>query len=187
MKVPDTINGFEAHKALDALLEEPDPYFAPPPRLVATDIMNDPILNALGIRDAEQLRVNQQQLNLAVSQAAVNQGISQETLEKLLSRVSEQHGEMFAQRLLDRLVVSGGPPPGPPPSGGVAVSRETRPEMRSTGAGPDEAPGAQPPPGAGRSPLAGPPDYRSGANRNLLCQRPSRPKEPSGPNSLSRC
>ena len=83
--------------------------------------MNDPILNALadnfqGIRDAEQLRVNQQQLNLAVSQAAVNH--SQETLEKLLSRVSEQHGERFAQRLLDRLVVSGGPPPGPPPSGG---------------------------------------------------------------------
>jgi hypothetical protein len=143
MKVPDTINGFEVHKPLDALLEEPDPYFAPPPRLVATDIMNDPILNALadnfqGIRDAEQLRVNQQQLNLAVSQAAVNQGISQETLEKLLSRVSEQHGERFAQRLLDRLVVSGGPPPGPPPSGGVAVSRETQstPETRSTGAGP---------------------------------------------------
>ena len=102
MKVPDTINGFEVHKPLDALLEEPDPYFAPPPRLVATDIMNDPILNALadnfqGIRDAEQLRMNQQQLNLAVSQAAVNQGISQETLEKLLSRVSEQHGERFAQ------------------------------------------------------------------------------------------
>ena len=84
--------------------------------------------------------MNQQQLNLAVSQAAVNQGISQETLEKLLSRVSEQHGEKFAQRLLDRLVVSGGPPPGPPPSGGVAVSRETQstPETRSTGAGPEE-------------------------------------------------
>ena len=47
MKVPDTINGFEVHNPLDALLEEPDPYFAPPPRLVATDIMNDPILNAL--------------------------------------------------------------------------------------------------------------------------------------------
>ena len=85
MKVPDTINGFEVHKPLDALQEEPDPYFASPPRLVATDIMSDPILNALadnfqGIRDAEQLRVNQQQLNLAVSPAAVNQGISQETL-----------------------------------------------------------------------------------------------------------
>ena len=97
MKVPDTINGFEVHKPLDALLEEPDPYFAPPPRLVATDIINDPILNALadnfqGIRDAEQLGVNQQQLNVAVSQAAVNQCVSQETLEKLLSRVSEQHG-----------------------------------------------------------------------------------------------
>ena len=70
MKVPDTINGFEVHKPLDALLEEPNPYFAPPPRLVATDIINDPILNALadnfqGIRDAEQLRVNQQQLNVA--------------------------------------------------------------------------------------------------------------------------
>ena len=166
MKVPDTINGFEVHKPLDALLEEPDPYFAPPPRLVATDIMNDPILNALadnfqGIRDAEQLRVNQQQLNLAVSQAAVNQGISQETLEKLLSRVSEQHGERFAQRLLDRLVVSGGPPPGPPPSGGVAVSRETQstPETRSTD--PDEEFGASgapppPPPRAGRTPLAEP-------------------------------
>ena len=94
MEVPDTINGLEVHKPLDALLEEPDPYFAPPPRLVATDIMNDPILNALadnfqGIRAAEQLRVNQQQLNLAVSQAAVNQGISQETLEKPLSRISE--------------------------------------------------------------------------------------------------
>ena len=125
MKAPDTINGFEVHKPLDALLEEPDPYFAPPPHLVATDTMNDPILNTLadnfqGIRDAEQLRVNQQQLNLAVSQAAANQGISQETLEKLLSRVSEQNGERCAQRLLDRLVVSGGPPPGPPPSGGVA-------------------------------------------------------------------
>ena len=89
--------------------------------------------NFQGIRDAEQLRVNQQQLNVAVSQAAVNQGISQETLEKLLSRVSEQHGENFAQRLLDRLVVSGGPPPGPPPGGGVAVRRETQstPETRS--------------------------------------------------------
>ena len=86
MKVPDAINSFEVHEPLDVLLEEPDPYFAPPPRLVATDIMNDPFLNALadnfqGIRDAEQLRMNQQQLNLAVSKAAVNQGISQETLE----------------------------------------------------------------------------------------------------------
>ena len=103
MKVPDTINGFEVHKPFDALLEEPDPYFAPPPRLVATDIMNDPPLNALvdnfqGIQDAEQVRVNHQQFSLAASQAAVNQGISQETLEKLLSRVSEQHGEKFAQR-----------------------------------------------------------------------------------------
>ena len=95
MKVPDTINGFEVHKPLDELLEEPDPHFAPSPRLVATDIMNDPILNVLvdnfqGIRDAEQLRVNQQQLNLAASQAAVNQGISPETLEKLLSRVNKR-------------------------------------------------------------------------------------------------
>ena len=48
MKVPDAINGFEVHKPLDALLEEPYPYFAPPPRLVATDIMNDPILNVAG-------------------------------------------------------------------------------------------------------------------------------------------
>jgi hypothetical protein len=78
---------------------------------------------------------------VAVSQAAVNQGISQETLEKLLSRVSEQHGENFAQRLLDRLVVSGGPPPGPPPSGGVARETQSTPETRSTGAGPDEARG----------------------------------------------
>ena len=108
MKVPDTINGFEVHKPLDALLEEPDPYFAPPPRLVATDIMNDPILNALadnfqGIRDAEHVRVNQQQFNLAVPQAAVRQGISQKTLEKLLSRVSEQQCEKFSQRLLDQI------------------------------------------------------------------------------------
>ena len=166
MKVPDTIHGFEVHKPLDALLEEQDPYFAPPPRLVATDIINDPILNALadnfqGIRDAEQLRVNQQQLNVAVSQAAVNQGISQETLEKLLSRVSEQHGENFAQRLLDRLVVSGGPPPGPPPSGGVAQETQSTPETRSTGAGPDEA---EVPAGSGR-----PPDPPSGpSGRRVL-------------------
>ena len=84
MKAPDTIIGYEVHKPLDALLEEPDPYFAPPTRLVATDIMNDPILNAVavifhGIPDAEQLRVNQQQLNLAVSWAAVHRGISRET------------------------------------------------------------------------------------------------------------
>ena len=47
LTAPDAINGFEVHKPLDALLEEPDPYFAPPPRLVATDIINGPILNAL--------------------------------------------------------------------------------------------------------------------------------------------
>ena len=198
MKVPDTINGFEVHKPLDALLEEPDPYFAPPPRLVATDIMNDPILNALtdnfqGIRDAEQLRVNQQQLNLAVSQVAVNQGISQETLEKLLSRVSEQHGERFAQRLHDRLVVSGGPPPDPPPSGSVAVSRDSQstPETRSTGAGPDEEVGdapPPPPPGAGRTPLVEPAElsFRRGGGREPMppilagSGQPPPPDPPSG-------
>jgi hypothetical protein len=117
MKIPDKIDGFEVHPPLDAILEEKQPPLQLPPQAVYTELLKDPILNALadnlqGIRDAEQLRANQATLTVAVQQAASNQGISQDQLEQILRRVSDHHGEDLAQRLLARL----GPGPPPPPA-----------------------------------------------------------------------
>jgi len=96
MKLPDKIDGFEVHPPLDTILEEKQPPLQLPPQSVYTELLKDPILNALadnlqGIRDAEQLRANQATLTVAVQQAASNQGISQDQLEQILRRVSEHH------------------------------------------------------------------------------------------------
>jgi hypothetical protein len=106
--IPDRIDGLEVHKPLDAILEEKQPGLQLPPYAVATELLRDPILNALadnlqGIRNAEQLRTNQATLTIAVQQAAASQGISQDQLEQILRRVSEHHGEGLAQQLLARL------------------------------------------------------------------------------------
>ena len=58
MKLPDKIDGFEVHPPLDAILEEKQPPLQLPPQAVYTELLKDPILNALadnlqGIRDAE--------------------------------------------------------------------------------------------------------------------------------------
>ena len=118
---------------LDAILEEKQPGLQLPPYTVATELLRDPILNALadnlqGIRNAEQLRTNQATLTIAVQQAAASQGISQDQLEQILRRVSEHHGEGLAQQLLARL----GPGPPPPPAGAAAerVSFGTDPMMQ---------------------------------------------------------
>ena len=98
----------EVHKPLDAILEEKQPGLQLPPHAVATELLRDPILNALaenlqGIRDAEKLRTNQATLTIAAQQAAANQGISQDQLEQILRRLSDHHGEGLAQQLLARL------------------------------------------------------------------------------------
>ena len=80
--IPDKIDGLEVHKPLDAILDEKQPSLQLPPQAIATELLRDPILNALaenlqGIRNAEQLRANQTTLTIAVQQAAASQGISQ--------------------------------------------------------------------------------------------------------------
>ena len=138
--IPDKIDGLEVHKPLDAILEEKQPGLQLPPYAVATELLRDPILNALadnlqGIRNAEQLRTNQATLTIAVQQAAASQGISQDQLEQILRRVSEHHGEGLAQQLLARL----GPGPPPPPAGAAAerVSFGTDPMMQDAAVGGD--------------------------------------------------
>ena len=137
--IPDKIDGLEVHKPLDAILEEKQPGLQLPPYAVATELLRDPILNALAdnlqsIRNAEQLRTNQATLTIAVQQAAANQGISQDQLEQILRRVSEHHGEDLAQQLLARLG------PGPPPPPGAAAERVsfgTDPMMQDAAVGGD--------------------------------------------------
>ena len=140
--IPDKIDGLEVHKPLDAILEEKQPGLQLPPYTVATELLRDPILNALadnlqGIRNAEQLRTNQATLTIAVQQAAASQGISQDQLEQILRRVSEHHGEGLAQQLLARL----GPGPPLPPAGAaaerVSFGTATDPMMQDAAVGGD--------------------------------------------------
>ena len=141
--IPDKIDGLEVHKLLDVILEQKEPSLQLPPQAVATELLRDPILNALAenlqsIRDAEQLRTNQATLTIAVQQAAASQGISQDALERILHRVSEHHGEDLAQRLLARL----GPGPPPPPAGAaerVSFGTSTGPMMQDAMVGGDGA------------------------------------------------
>ena len=141
--IPDKIDGLEVHKPLDVILEQKEPSLQLPPQAVATELLRDPILNALAenlqsIRDAEQLRTNQATLTIAVQQAAASQGISQDALERILHRVSEHHGEDLAQRLLARL----GPGPPPPPAGAaerVSFGTSTGPMMQDAMVGGDGA------------------------------------------------
>ena len=160
--IPDKIDGLEVHKPLDVILEQKEPSLQLPPQAVATELLRDPILNALAenlqsIRDAEQLRTNQATLTIAVQQAAASQGISQDALERILHRVSEHHGEDLAQRLLARL----GPGPPPPPAGAAPCGspdgccRETRrcALARPVGGCGREQPAASVPRGRPRRPL----------------------------------
>ena len=46
MKIPETIDGFEVHPQLDDIVDKQKPLELPPPA-VYTELLKDPILNAL--------------------------------------------------------------------------------------------------------------------------------------------
>ena len=131
------------------MVRTPDATIKLPPEDFVSEILDDPIFQALGtlwnkIETTQELAVKHQENQLAFMQGAANVGVPIDVMRKLMERMADQHGEAVASRLLLRLRGGGGlestvsASPGPPPApgaGGVA--------MTSTAAGPDASPDAQ--------------------------------------------
>ena len=129
------------------MVRTPDATIKPPPEDFVSDILDDPIFQALGsmwnrIETSQELAVKHQENQVAFMQGAANVGVPIDVMRKLMERMADQHGEAVASRLLLRLRGGGlestvtsspGPPPAPG-AGGVAVA--------STAVGPDAGPDA---------------------------------------------
>ena len=145
------------------MVRTPDATIKPPPEDFVSEILDDPIFQALGsmwnrIETSQELAVKHQENQVAFMQGAANVGVPIDVMRKLMERVADQHGEAIASRLLLKLrggldatasSPSGGPPPAAPGAGGVAVASTgvgpDAPAMATTGSGSDGGPGGGPP------------------------------------------
>jgi len=143
----------------DDMLGELGGYVKMPPENQVSEILGDPIFQALGnmwnrIESSEELVVKHQANEVAYMQGAANVGIPIDVMRKLVARVADQHGAALAASMVQRLrqrdltaVVPGAPPPPSPGAGGAtvgaatasrAVGADTASTGVSAGAGPDE-------------------------------------------------
>ena len=149
------------------MVRTPDATIEPPPEDFVSEILGDPIFQALGsmwnrIEASQELAVKHQENQVAFMQGAANVGVPIDVMRKLMERVADQHGEAIASHLLLKLrgglesTVSSSPGPPPAPgAGGVAVS-VARPSVASTGVGTD-APATTVSTGSGGDGGGGPP------------------------------
>ena len=110
----------------DDMLGELGGYVKMPPENHVTEILGDPIFQALGnmwnrIESSEELVVKHQANEVAYMQGAANVGVPIDVMRKLVKRVADQNGAARASSLVQRLrqrdleaVVPGAPPPPAP-------------------------------------------------------------------------
>ena len=118
----------------DDMLGELGGYVKMPPENHVTEILGDPIFQALGnmwnrIESSEELAVKHQANEVALMQGAANVGAPIDVMRKLIERVADQHGAALASSLVQSLrqrdvaaVALGAPPPPAPGAGGVTVA-----------------------------------------------------------------
>jgi hypothetical protein len=117
------------------MLDELGGYVKMPPENYVSDVLDDPIFQALGnmwnrIETSEELVVKHQANQVAFMQGASNLGVPADVMRKLMERVVDQHGAAVASDLMKRLregpvTTTPGAPPPPPGAGGVSVGTAT--------------------------------------------------------------
>ena len=108
----------------DDMLGELGGYVKMPPENHVTEILGDPIFQALGnmwnrIESSEELVVKRQANEVGCMQGAANVGVPIDVMRKLVERVADQHGAAQCLRQRDLAAVVPGAPP--PPALGAGV------------------------------------------------------------------